>query len=79
MFIAYNSAVLYDTPKGAGHYSPYAYDTHVPLLFYGFGIKPGKYSGLVEITDIASTLCTLMGIQFPTGNIGNPVKAVLGY
>lgn len=79
MFIAYNSAALFDIPKGTTHYSPYAYDTHVPLLFYGFNIKPGKYSGFVEITDIASTLCTLMGIQFPTGNIGNPIKAVLGY
>lgn len=43
----------------ASHGSPYDYDSHVPLIFSGFGIRPGKYSEFVRTVDIAPTLATL--------------------
>ena len=62
---------------GTGHESPYNYDTHVPLLFYGKGIKKGSTVRRTEITDIAPTLAALLGIAFPNGSSGDPIPQVL--
>lgn len=62
---------------GSTHGSPQSYDTHVPLLFYGYGIKPGKSANKVEIVDIAPTLSTILKIAFPNGCTGNPIKEAL--
>ena len=50
---------------GTGHGSPYEYDRHVPLIFMGAGIKPGKYSSPCGPEDIAPTLARLLGIDYP--------------
>ncbi len=62
---------------GSTHGSPQIYDTHVPLLFYGNGIKKGSTVERTEIPDIASTIAVLLGISFPSGNTGKPISAVL--
>lgn len=62
---------------GSTHGSPFVYDTHVPLLFYGFGIINGSTVARTEITDIAPTISALLGIAFPSGAIGNPIEKVL--
>ncbi len=62
---------------GTNHGSGYNYDNHVPLLFYGSGIKIGSSNHYYSITDIASTICTLMEIEFPNGNTGNVIEEVL--
>lgn len=59
--------------KGTTHGSPWAYDTRVPVLFYGNGIKQGKSTERISITDIAPTLTILLKIQFPNGCIGQPL------
>jgi predicted AlkP superfamily pyrophosphatase or phosphodiesterase len=59
-------------PKAATHGTPYDYDTHVPLIFYGNGIPKGKtISGRTQPVDIMPTLCNLLGINhgFVHGNI----------
>ncbi len=53
------------------------YDSHIPLLWYGWGIKPGKSNQEVYMTDIAATLAALLHIQMPSGNIGKPILSVL--
>jgi predicted AlkP superfamily pyrophosphatase or phosphodiesterase len=58
---------------GTTHSSPYTYDTHVPILFYGFGIRSGSSVLYHPITDIAPTVSVLMKIKFPSGCTGNPV------
>ncbi len=64
-------------PKtGSTHGSPQIYDTHVPLLFYGKGIKKGKTAVRTEIDDIAPTIATLLGIAYPNGTTGNPIAEV---
>jgi predicted AlkP superfamily pyrophosphatase or phosphodiesterase len=60
--------------KGTTHGSPYPYDTHVPLLFYGRGIKPGRSVEKVGIGDIAPTIATMLGIGLPSGSTGIPLK-----
>ncbi len=62
---------------GSTHGSPQIYDTHVPLLFYGKGIKRGSTSKRTEIPDIAPTLASLLGIAFPNGTTGTPIVDVL--
>jgi arylsulfatase A-like enzyme len=62
---------------GSTHGSSYSYDTHVPVLFYGAGIKKGSSSQFHTITDIAPTLSVLLKIKFPSGNTGQPVTEIL--
>ncbi|OEK07916.1 alkaline phosphatase [Flavivirga aquatica] len=62
---------------GSTHGSGLNYDTHVPLLFYGKGIKQGETLKRTEITDIAPTMSALLGISFPSGAIGEPLEFVL--
>jgi predicted AlkP superfamily pyrophosphatase or phosphodiesterase len=59
--------------QGTTHGSPYSYDTHVPILFYGHGIKKGSSTRLHSITDIAPTISTILRIKFPSGSTGQPV------
>ena len=56
--------------KGTDHASPYTYDTHVPLAFYGLPFQPGTYRGSVEPVDMAATLASLLGINAPTHAVG---------
>ncbi|PIF00414.1 MAG: alkaline phosphatase [Maribacter sp.] len=62
---------------GSTHGSPQVYDTHVPLLFYGRGIQKGSTTEHTEISDIAPTISALLGIAFPSGNIGVPITKVI--
>jgi hypothetical protein len=56
--------------KGTDHDSPYNYDTHVLLAFYGLPFQPGTYRTSVEPVDLAPTLASLLGINAPTHAVG---------
>lgn len=60
--------------QGTTHGSPYTYDTHVPIIFYGNGIKKGSSVQYHTITDIAPTVSILLNIKFPSGCTGQPVQ-----
>src|SRR6478609_5152114 len=62
---------------GTTHGSSYTYDTHVPILFYGAGVKKGSSSQYHTITDIAPTLSVLLKVKFPSGCTGQPVSELL--
>ena len=64
---------------GSTHGSPQIYDTHVPLLLYGKGIKQGSTVTRTEIPDIAPTIAALLGIAFPSGTTGRPIGEVLEF
>ena len=49
------------------------YDTHIPLLWYGWGVKKGSLNREVYMTDIAATLAAMLHIQMPSGCIGNVI------
>lgn len=69
--------IEYGRVQGTNHGSPYTNDTHVPVLFYGKGIKKGTSSQFHSITDIAPTLSVMMKIKFPTGSTGQPISEML--
>lgn len=62
---------------GTTHGSPYTYDTHVPMMFFGFGVKSGSSVRYHAITDIAPTISILLKIKFPSGCTGQPVAELL--
>ena len=53
------------------------YDSHIPLLWYGWGIKKGSSHKEVYMTDIAPTLAALLKIQMPSGSIGKVIEEVI--
>jgi predicted AlkP superfamily pyrophosphatase or phosphodiesterase len=64
-------------PIAANHGSPYNNDTHIPLLFYGWGVKPGQTFGRTSVADTAPTVAALLSILEPNGNIGKVIEEVL--
>ena len=70
-------ATLRGKRKGTSHGSGYSYDTHVPLIFYGNGIKKGVSTKKYKITDIAPTLSNLLKIEAPNGTSGEIIEEVL--
>ena len=65
--------------KGTTHGTGYDFDTHVPLLFFGNGIKQGMSSERVLIEDIAPTISILNNLNFPNACTGKPLWEVVGY
>jgi Type I phosphodiesterase / nucleotide pyrophosphatase len=63
--------------KGTDHASPYTYDTHVPLAFYGLPFQPGTYHTKTEPVDLAATLASLLGINAPTHGVGRVLTEAL--
>ena len=61
----------------AFHGTPYDYDTHVPVMFLGPGIKPGTYPERIAPNDIAPTLAALLGVAQPSGSIGRVLSEMI--
>ena len=59
--------------QGTSHGTAFDYDTHVPLLFYGWNIRPGESNAEVYVEDIAPTISSLIHIQEPSGSMGIPL------
>jgi predicted AlkP superfamily pyrophosphatase or phosphodiesterase len=55
------------------HNSPYEYDTHVPLIWYGWTVNRATVTRQVNMTDIAATLSTLCKIPYPNACTGEPM------
>lgn len=62
---------------GTTHGSWNPYDAHIPLLWYGAGIKKGQTHRTVNMTDIAPTLAALLHIQMPNGCVGQVITELL--
>ena len=60
--------------RGTSHGSPYTYDTHVPVIFYGANVKKGITVRKVNITDIAPTLAMMLNLQLPSAATGQPIQ-----
>ena len=63
--------------QGTDHASPYNYDTHVPLAFYGLPFQAGTYRTNAEPVDLAPTLASLLGINAPTHAVGRVLTEAL--
>lgn len=63
--------------SGTDHATPYSYDTHVPLAFYGLAFQPGTYHTHAEPVDLAVTFASLLGINAPTHATGRVLTEAL--
>jgi predicted AlkP superfamily pyrophosphatase or phosphodiesterase len=72
----FDPAVIAYSKTGSTHGSAFEYDTHVPLLFFGKGIKHGSTLKKTEVVDIAPTVSALLSISYPNGNQGQPLEFV---
>jgi len=59
------------------HGSPWNYDTYVPIVFAGAGLKPAVVDRRVLTVDIAATLAAYLGIKAPSGSVGEPLEEVV--
>jgi len=60
--------------KGTNHGAWNLYDTHIPLVFMGWGIKHGATTKRTFMTDIAPTIGALIHVQAPNGCVGQPIS-----
>lgn len=76
--IVYKSGYIEGFPNGGStHGTGFGYDTHIPLLWYGWKIKPGRSSRNMTMSDIAPTLAALLDIQEPSGSVGKVIVELL--
>jgi arylsulfatase A-like enzyme len=61
---------------GTTHGTWNPYDTHIPLVFMGWGVKQGHTNAPVNMTDIAPTVAALLHIQMPNGSVGRPIREI---
>lgn len=59
------------------HNSPYEYDSHVPLIWYGWTVNRASVTRKVSITDIAATLSSLCKVPFPNACTGEPMNELM--
>lgn len=62
---------------GTTHGSPYGYDTHVPLVLSGAGIRPGRYATDCSPSDITPTVAVLLGVEAPPLAVGRVLAEAL--
>jgi hypothetical protein len=62
---------------GTTHGAPYNYDTHIPLLFYGWGIEKGETFERTAVADTAPTVAAMLKILEPSGSVGKVIQAAM--
>jgi predicted AlkP superfamily pyrophosphatase or phosphodiesterase len=73
---AYQMAYFHEG-TGTNHFSPWSYDRHVPLAFYGAAFAPGQYHERVEPVDLAATFASLAGVNQPSAAVGRILTEAL--
>jgi hypothetical protein len=63
--------------QGTTHGTTFSYDAHVPLIFMGPGIRPGRFNQEAAINDVAPTLATYLNIETPSGSTGRCLAEIL--
>lgn len=80
LFVVLEPYWIYYNPRtavGTDHGQPFGYDTHVPVVFMGPGIRPGRYDMPVIVNDIAPTVATMLDVETPSGSIGRVLTEML--
>ncbi|HCC59226.1 MAG TPA: hypothetical protein DEQ47_18585 [Solibacterales bacterium] len=63
-------------PTQTSHSTPFSYDTHVPVIFWGQGIRRGRFDQEIAVNDIAPTLTTLLEVGRPSGASGRALAEI---
>ena len=77
VIIVYDPYYLPGGGRGTNHFSPYVYDNHVPVVFFGAGVKPGTYRRTITVNDIAPTLAAALDVELPSGAFGNVLPEIV--
>lgn len=75
--LIFNSGWYDGSATGTTHGTWQPYDTHIPLLWYGWHVPHGETHRVVHMTDISSTLAAMLNIQMPNGCIGEPITEIV--
>ncbi len=62
---------------GTTHGTWTPYDTHIPLVFMGWGVQHGALNRETHMTDISATLAAILHLQMPDGCIGKPIAELI--
>lgn len=65
--------------RGTTHGSPYGYDTHVPVIFFGPGVRAGVYRRNIAVNDVAPTIAAFFDVEPPSGAFGEALPEVVGH
>ncbi len=79
VYVRYGRNVLTSSTSRASHSTPYYYDRHVPLIFFGGTIQPGVSNDRVATVDVAPTLAWLVGAPAPDDLDGRVLESVLSH
>lgn len=77
IFVIQEPYFLFGRSAGTSHSTPWGYDTHVPVIFYGAGVKAGNYAREVAPNDIAPTLAAVLGVEPPSGSSGRVLPEIV--
>ena len=77
VMITLKPGFIEDVPFASYSNSPYTYDTHVPLIWYGWKVKRKTIYRNIKITDIAPTISSLLNISFTNGYRGEPIYEII--
>ena len=64
-------------PRGTTHGLWNPYDAHIPLVWFGWGVKQGKTNRETYMTDIAATVAAMLQIQMPSGCVGQVIPELI--
>jgi len=82
IYVVFDSYVFINDFDGlivaSTHGSPWRYDTFVPVMFAGVGLKATTVTRPITPYDVAPTLANYLGVKPPSGCIGNPLVEVVG-
>ena len=73
----YKPQYLEGREDGTEHGTWYAYDSHIPLVWFGWKVKRGKLNRETYMTDIAPTIAAMLQIQMPNGCVGKVITEVI--
>ncbi len=77
VYVRFQPNTLIWSSARATHGSPYHYDRHVPLMFYGAGVRAGVSAERAATIDVAPTLARLAGVPTPNDLDGRVLEAAL--
>ncbi|BDX05371.1 alkaline phosphatase family protein [Planctobacterium marinum] len=76
LIVVQKTSTMLGNYSAATHGSPYKYDTHVPVYFTGWKVKPQRLTRLVSPEDIAVTLSATLNIGYPDKSTGSVLAEI---
>jgi predicted AlkP superfamily pyrophosphatase or phosphodiesterase len=76
LYVLLDPYYFFGAGRSTTHGSPFGYDSHVPVIFMGPGIKAGRFNATIAVNDVAPTLATMLGIETPSGSEGRVLSEI---